>query len=106
TSKGSTGCDATDSACMTTLRSECCADVLVSYILKFGSVCGQPRSSISEVKMIDANCLGVFSTTLYAAPPLPITMPDRSRSTPLNRIGTPSSIENPTAVQFKKSCTS
>src|SRR6478752_10844239 len=94
TSKGSTGCDVTDRACNTRLRSECCADTLVSNILKFRPVCGQPRSPISEVKMIDANCLGVFSTALYAAPPLQITMTDRSRSTPLNRIGTPSSMEN------------
>jgi hypothetical protein len=33
-------------------------------------------------------------------------MTERSRSTPLKRMGTPSSIENPTAVLFGPTCAS
>ncbi|WP_423966640.1 hypothetical protein [Bradyrhizobium sp.] len=56
--------------------------------------------------MIAANCLEVRATVLHAAPPDPRTIAKWSLSTPLKRTGTPSSIENPTAVQDGFSCTS
>src|SRR5882672_10090237 len=88
TSRGSTNSNDADVTCDISSRKAQCEAALVSNTMKLAPDRGQPRSSISGAKTIDAYCLGVRSTWEYKAPPLPTTMFEQPlSSTPLKRIG-------------------